>query len=900
MTGLAINNDSNVHVHTNVSIRFGHGGPNSWQGRLLKNFYRLQRCDTEDELKHCIAYVLQCLAGEQELGSTTDSRRREVTEFVLARLAKCDKWIRLFQLGICTRGVKASQRVEVDFSVMARRLRINARLSWATTANRLMRQQKIRHRERMRWITGQMTGTLFREPTNKADSTLTRQELKLLDRFLLPWALDCFEEQLLFASEPNVQVHYLGVDKGTHAFCCDRGHAGCLEEEDKDVAAAAHTSFATTRRQSDESSDDSSTCDEEHQESDGDGDPDAEADKAAEQHLESLGDTGDAQHFKSHFKHLWDSQFDYNEPVAPGTAFMYKKVQHVLFKPSTQDATKCTVSCTCGFSTSHGVSCRHILAVLLKMLEANQPVDLWSNINLLDLFNMAIVSKHKYHAACFGLDFFLNADHHAFTINTSLVTQYCLHQSAVAAPASGLVTDDGPPCSLQSTLARITKPVTAPSRSSSRPHAMSNAQAHQLLDTMLSLAHTSEARDYLHTTFRSAIETLERLARNPHTQEDDQRKFGRYDHIMGRERTGRGGVPASHSGRGNMLQHVVHGTPLPTVSHTRPPTSPQPPQSSPSKKLAPASPVSTAMPSATSKKKEAGNPHFLSALRYQYRSNGPDHVSACKEYELAVQAGHQESHAKLAMLLLDGSAAVPKDADRAFAFAFAGAQLDCIHSIAALGACHLKGRGVVQNISKGFKLVKASAQKKSYLGLYLLGDCFRHGTGIKMDAVQAFENFKESADLGYDAAQYAVGASYFNGRGTRQDKKEALRWWGMAMTQSNVNAIAHLAFLHETGPPVMDRRNIKEAIRLYTLAAQQGHAVSQYNLGDSPTHTPPPPSLTHKITHTPHPTPHTPRPPPSPPSPPLFRYRLQRRNWCRKRRGPGPTLVGCSSGAGRC
>ena len=845
MTGLALNNDSNVHLHTNVSIRFGHGGPNSWQGRLLKNFYRLQRCDTEDELKQCIAYVLQCLAGEQDLGSTTDSRRREVTEFVLARLAKCDKWIRLFQLGICTRGVKASQRVEVDFSVMARRLRINARLSWATTANRLMRQQKIRHRERMRWITGQMTGTLFRQPTNKADNLLTTELLKLLDQFVLPWALDCFEEQLLFACQPNVEVHYLGVDKGTYAFCCDRGHAGCVEEDDKDVVAAAHASFTTTRRQNDESSDDSSSCNEEDQDSDGDADhtdadADAEAEQAAELLLESLGDAGDAQHFKNHFKHLLDSSIDYDDPVAPGTAFLYKKVQHVLFKPSTQDATKCTVSCTCGFSTSHGVSCRHILAVLLKILEAANPVDLWSSINILDLFNMAIVSKHKYHAACFGLDFFLNAAHHAFTINTSLVTPYCLQQSAVAAPVSGLVTDDEPPCSLQATLARITKPVTAPSRSSSRPHAMSNAQAHQLLDTMLSLAHTSEARDYLHTTFRSAIETLERLARNPLTQQDDQRKFARFDFIMGRDRTVRGGVPASHSGRGNMLQHVVHGAPLPPVSPTsttRPSTS-QPPQSPPSKKRAPASPVSTAVHSATSKKKEAGNPHFLAALRYQYRSNGADHVSACKEYELAVQAGHQESHAKLAMLLLDGSAAVPKDADRAFAVASAGAQLNCIHSNAALGACHLKGSGVVQNIAKGFKLVKASAEKKSYLGLYLLGDCFRHGTGIKMDPVQALENFKESAELGYDAAQYAVGASYFKGRGTHQDTKEALRWWGMAMTQSNVNAIAHLAFLHATGPPVLDRRNIKEATRLYTLAAEQGHAVSQYN-----THT-------HTHTHT--------------------------------------------------
>ena len=188
-------------------------------------------------------------------------------------------------------------------------------------------------------------------------------------------------------------MHYLGVGKGTYRFCCDRGHAGCLEEEGKDVAAAARTIFATTRWQS-ESSDDSNSCEEEDKASDSDADTDA--DEAAERHLKRLGDPGDAQHFKSHFKHLWDSTIDYNKPEAPGTAFMYKIVQHVLFKPSTHDATKCTVTCTCGFSTSHGVSCSHILVLLLKILEATNPVVLWSKIRLLDLFNMEIVIKHKY------------------------------------------------------------------------------------------------------------------------------------------------------------------------------------------------------------------------------------------------------------------------------------------------------------------------------------------------------------------------------------------------------------------------------------------------------------------------------------------------------------------------
>ena len=59
----------------------------------------------------------------------------------------------------------------------------------------------------------------------------------------------------------------------------------------KDVAAAAHTSFATTRWQS-ESSDDSNSSEEEDKASESDADTDA--DEAAERHLERLGDPGDA------------------------------------------------------------------------------------------------------------------------------------------------------------------------------------------------------------------------------------------------------------------------------------------------------------------------------------------------------------------------------------------------------------------------------------------------------------------------------------------------------------------------------------------------------------------------------------------------------------------------------
>ena len=75
-------------------------------------------------------------------------------------------------------------------------------------------------------------------------------------------------------------------------------------------------------------------------------------------------------------------------------------------------------------------------AKVRTVIRQTNPVVLWSKIRLLDLFNVEIVSKHKYHSACFGQDFCLKAAQHAFTITASVVAQYCLHQYAVVAPAS--------------------------------------------------------------------------------------------------------------------------------------------------------------------------------------------------------------------------------------------------------------------------------------------------------------------------------------------------------------------------------------------------------------------------------------------------------------------------------
>jgi hypothetical protein len=203
-----------------------------------------------------VTFLIQSLASEPELPPQS-TKRREVVEFMLARIHKASKWVRFYVNMRCTHGIKASQRVEVDFSAIAR-IGINARLSWETSSRRLMIIQSRRHRNRMKWISEQLTGELFRDVTNKESSTLTRADLLNLDKFILQWALDCFEEQLLLAANSAIRVIYM--TSSAFAFCVHYDD-DVDRDEDADVRSAAllvgsesYMPTVTPKSESDESS----------------------------------------------------------------------------------------------------------------------------------------------------------------------------------------------------------------------------------------------------------------------------------------------------------------------------------------------------------------------------------------------------------------------------------------------------------------------------------------------------------------------------------------------------------------------------------------------------------------------------------------------------------------------
>ena len=70
---------------------------------------------------------------------------------------------------------------------------------------------------------------------------------------------------------------------------------------------------------------------------------------------------------------------------------------------------------------------------------------------------------------------------------------------------------------------------------------------------------------------------------------------------------------------------------------------------------------------------------------------------------------------------------------------------------------------------------------------------------------------------------------YNEGKGVPQNYKTAEKWYRLAAEQGYADAQYNLGVMHDTGQGVP--QDYKTAIKWYTLAAEQGDADPQFNLG---------------------------------------------------------------------
>jgi TPR repeat protein len=109
---------------------------------------------------------------------------------------------------------------------------------------------------------------------------------------------------------------------------------------------------------------------------------------------------------------------------------------------------------------------------------------------------------------------------------------------------------------------------------------------------------------------------------------------------------------------------------------------------------------------------------------------------------------------------------------------------------------------------------------------FRLGEDYHLGrNGVENDLVEAVSLFQLSAAHGHAGAQNKLGVFYSKGDGLPRDEQAAVKFTALAADQGHAEAQFNLGYFHEAGRGTLPK-NLPEALRLYRLAAAQGHKLA--------------------------------------------------------------------------
>jgi hypothetical protein len=380
--------------------KFGFAMKEPWFQEYKSHLFQLKNCESQEEFEEYSNYVLRKAAGCEDDTFPNIS----VMKFIMARVKNEDAWVLYAHINVCTRGCSSSSRCESEHG-HSRNAGVNARCSWCLTITRYENIRSARKQRLLRWINRQLDGTLARGPTNASETTLSLEHLSTLDGELLPWMLDTIEEQALLGRVSGLRCDYIErTAEGKHVFAV-------YFEDDGVEEVAAPDRYRSEPRNSDSDNDGG----------DEDGDSEDSGKRSRDEDTDTEQWTVDMQKELERLSEI---------PLEQSTKFVYKKIRRVAIRKDPKDASRVMISCSCGFQHRIGCACRHIFCALFTILKA-KPVSLeygativnlcrctsapvaceacigqphyrkfeWGQFDLLNLVNLDIGSKLKYHAA---------------------------------------------------------------------------------------------------------------------------------------------------------------------------------------------------------------------------------------------------------------------------------------------------------------------------------------------------------------------------------------------------------------------------------------------------------------------------------------------------------------------
>lgn len=162
--------------------------------------------------------------------------------------------------------------------------------------------------------------------------------------------------------------------------------------------------------------------------------------------------------------------------------------------------------------------------------------------------------------------------------------------------------------------------------------------------------------------------------------------------------------------------------------------------------------------------------------------------------------------------------------DWAFIWYEAAANAGITEAIYWIGNFYYDGKVVEKNLRKTYESYQKAALAGYPDAVNNYADMYLRGEFVEKDEKRAYELFLEAAGLGVAESMYTLGYMYENGVGIEKDMEQSKYWFTQSALHGDVYAANRL------GHEAVERGDGYEAIRWYTLAADQGDVDGEVNL----------------------------------------------------------------------
>ena len=216
--------------------------------------------------------------------------------------------------------------------------------------------------------------------------------------------------------------------------------------------------------------------------------------------------------------------------------------------------------------------------------------------------------------------------------------------------------------------------------------------------------------------------------------------------------------------------------------------------------------------------------NFLGTYYYRGQGVAQNYVEAVKWFQRAAAQGHREACYNLGQCHHNGRG-VPKGYAEAAKWYLKAAEQGDADAQNYLGIFYSSGKGMAKDHAEAAKWYMKAAAQGHKLACYNLGSCYHTGRGVAKDYAEAAKWYLKAAEQGDADAQNYLGNFYFQGWGVAQDYAQAVKWIRMAAAQGHAQAQSNLGVCYRNGWGVA--KDLAEALKWYRLAAAQGHEQAQ-------------------------------------------------------------------------